>query len=85
VKILGWGRTALVLIAVVASTGCYRTVGPVVTSVRLDKSGGLHYTKCNLVVSTMFVNGDDDFENCVNESGDTMQAPDPLSTKSKKD
>jgi hypothetical protein len=80
---MGKRHAGVVLIAVVALTGCYKTVGPVITSVRLDKNGGLHYTRCNLVVSQTWTIGDDDFENCVNESGDTMQAPDPLSTKSK--
>lgn len=75
---------AVLLIALVASTGCYRSVGPVVTSVRLDKSGGLHYTRCNLVVSTILVSGDDDYENCTTESGDAVDAPLPLHAKAKR-
>lgn len=80
------GKRALVavlLATLAALPGCYRTVGPVVTSVRLDKSGGLHYTRCNLVVSTMWINGDDDYENCTTESGDTVDAPLPLHSKAK--
>ncbi len=71
---------AATLIAVTGLTGCYKTVGPVVTSVRLDKSGALHFTRCNLVVgSTWFWIPDGDLENCVNESHDSVEAPTPLS------
>ena len=42
---------------------------------RLDKNGGLHYTRCNLVVSQTWTIGDDDFENCVNESGCCLRQP----------
>ena len=81
---MGKRHAGIVLVAVVMLTGCYRTVGPVVTSVRLDKGGTIHYTKCNLVVSYWWVAGEDDYENCINESGDTMQAPDPLPTEKAK-
>ncbi len=67
------------LVAVVALTGCYKTVGPVVTSVRIDKSGTLHYTRCNLVVGGAFPwSPDSDLENCMNESHDSAEAPGPL-------
>jgi hypothetical protein len=75
--------TVATLVAVVSLTGCYKTVGPVVTSVRLDKSGALHYTRCNLVVgSTWFWIADDDFENCVNESHESVEAPSPMTQHS---
>jgi hypothetical protein len=67
------------LLAVIALTGCYKTVGPVVTSVRIDKSGSLHYTRCNLVVGGAWPwSPDSDLENCMNESHDSTEAPGPL-------
>ena len=76
------GKTRLAattLIAATVLTGCYKTVGPVVTSVRLDKSGAIHYSRCNLVVgSTWFWIPDADLEDCVSESHESLEAPGPL-------
>jgi hypothetical protein len=67
------------LFSVLALTGCYKTVGPVVTSVRIDKTGGLHYSRCNLVVgSTWLWIPDADLENCVNETHESLEAPAPM-------
>jgi hypothetical protein len=79
-----------VLCAFVALVGCYKTVGPVVTSVRIDKSGSLHYTRCNLVVGGVVPwSPDSDLENCMNESHESAEAPGPLkertSSKESKD
>jgi|HubBroStandDraft_6_1064221.scaffolds.fasta_scaffold431199_1 hypothetical protein len=71
------------LIAAVSLTGCYKTIGPVVTSVRLDKSGTLHFTRCNLVVgSTWLWVPDGDLENCVTESHESVEAPTPTPERS---
>jgi hypothetical protein len=68
------------LIAVLALSGCYKTVGPVVTSVRLDKTGALHFSRCNLVVgSSILWIPDADLENCVNETHESLEAPNPMS------
>jgi len=73
------GRIAgMTLFAALALTGCYKTVGPVVTSVRIDKAGALHYTRCNLVVGSIVGWPDDDLENCVNESHESVEAPGPM-------
>ena len=70
---------ATTLIAATVLTGCYKTVGPVVTSVRLDKSGAIHYSRCNLVVgSTWLWIPDADLENCVNETHESLEAPAPM-------
>jgi hypothetical protein len=67
------------MLAVLALAGCYKTVGPVITSVRIDKSGSLHYTRCNLVVGGAWPwSPDSDFENCMNESHESAEAPGPL-------
>jgi len=70
--------TGTKLILVLALTGCYKTVGPVVTSVRLDKNGAIHYSRCNLVIGSTLGGPDVAFENCVNESHDALDAPNPL-------
>jgi hypothetical protein len=67
------------LFAVLALTGCYKNVGPVITSVRLDKTGALHFSRCNLVVGSAWLwIPDPTLENCVNESHDKVEAPAPM-------
>jgi hypothetical protein len=72
------GRTILsgaLVLAFTVLAGCYKTVGPVVASVRFDDFGALHYTECNLVVGSVFGFPRADLEQCQNENGDWVQAP----------
>ena len=68
------------LVFIFALSGCYHTVGPVITDATLDRSGKLHTTRCNLVEGIFFARGSD-FEDCRDETGKPAVAPAALPTK----
>jgi hypothetical protein len=56
-------------VLVLALSGCWHTVGPIVTDATLDHSGKLHTTRCNLVEGNFWWNSGSDYEDCRDETG----------------